>query len=113
MESIEQFRHMSLVCEKTSNSVKLGMLKLTSGILEEIKEIQKTYVALVDQLVLINQGKGGDFRIDENDVMKFRDKVYVTDVPELKRSILKGGHGCGLSIHPGATKISQDLKKLF
>lgn len=33
---------MSLVCEETHNSVKLGMLKLTSGILEEIKEGQIT-----------------------------------------------------------------------
>ena len=38
MEMIEQFRDMSLVCEKTHDSVKLGMLKLTSGILEEIRE---------------------------------------------------------------------------
>ena len=36
LELIEQFRDMSLVCEETLNSVKLGMFKLTSGILEEI-----------------------------------------------------------------------------
>ena len=33
LEMIEQFRDMSLVCEETSNSVKMGMLRLTSGIL--------------------------------------------------------------------------------
>ena len=36
LELIEQFRDMSLVCEETPDSVKLGMLKLTSGIIEEI-----------------------------------------------------------------------------
>ena len=36
LEMIEQFRDMSLVCEDTSKSVKLGMLKLTSGIIEKI-----------------------------------------------------------------------------
>jgi len=37
LELIEQFRDLSLVCELTHESVTLGMLKLTSNILEEIK----------------------------------------------------------------------------
>lgn len=48
---------MSLVCEETPNSVKLRMLKLTNGILKEIRERQKVDLGLVDRLVLINQGK--------------------------------------------------------
>lgn len=105
LELIKKFRDISLVCEETSNSVKLGMLKLTSGILEEIREGQKTDVRLVNGLVLINQNKGGKFRIDENGVMRFRDRVFVPDVPKLKRSILDEGHRSGLSIHPGATNM--------
>ncbi|XP_050908927.1 uncharacterized protein LOC127122669 [Lathyrus oleraceus] len=105
LELIEQFRDMSLVCEETPNSVKLGMLKLTSGILEEIRESQKSDLSLVDCLTLINQGNGGDFRVDENGVMRFRDRVCVPDVPNIKKSILEEGHRSGLSIHPGATKI--------
>lgn len=34
-------------------------------------------------------------------------------VLELKKSIIEEGHRSGLSIHPGATKMYQDLKKLF
>lgn len=55
-ELIEQFRYMSLGCEETPNNMKLGMLKLTSGILEEIREGQKSDLGLVDHLTLINQG---------------------------------------------------------
>ena len=50
LELVEQFRDLSLVCETTSDSVKLGMLKLTSGILEEIRTGQKSDVGLVDKL---------------------------------------------------------------
>ena len=39
LEMIKQFIDMSLVCEKTSNSMKLGMLKLTSGTIGEIREV--------------------------------------------------------------------------
>lgn len=48
LELIEKFRDMILVCEETSNSVMLGMLKLTSGILEEIREGRKVDLGLVD-----------------------------------------------------------------
>lgn len=42
LKLIEQFRDPSLLCERTLNSVKLCMLKLTSGILKEIREVQKS-----------------------------------------------------------------------
>lgn len=48
---------MSLACEETPNSVKLYMLKLTDGILEEIIEGHKINLGLIDRLMLINQGK--------------------------------------------------------
>ena len=38
LELIEQFRDLSLVSELTPDGVRLGMLKLTSNILEEIKK---------------------------------------------------------------------------
>ena len=76
------------MCEETPSNVKLGMLKLTIGILGEIREGQKVYLGLVDRLVLINQGMGYDFKIDENGLMRFKDKARVHDVPELKKSIL-------------------------
>lgn len=68
---------MSWVCEETSNSMKLGMLKLISGILEEIRAGQMVNMGLVDRLVLINQGKGCDFRIDDNGVTRFSGRVCI------------------------------------
>ena len=56
LDLVKQFRDLSLVCENTHNSIKLGMLKLTSGILDEIRIRQKYDVGLVDKLTLINQG---------------------------------------------------------
>lgn len=45
--------------------------------------------------------------------MRFRDLVCVLDVPKLKKGILEEGHKSGFSIHPGATNMYQDLKRLF
>ena len=49
-----RFRDLTLVCEVTSQSVKLGMLKLTNIALKEIKEGYMTDLILVDLLALIN-----------------------------------------------------------
>lgn len=38
LELIEQLWDLSLLCERTLNNVKLSMLRLTRGILEEVKE---------------------------------------------------------------------------
>lgn len=113
LELIEEFRDLSLVCEVMLQSVKLGMLKLTNSVLEEIKEVQRMNLRLVDRLAIINQDQGGEFIIDENGVIRFRDRVCVIDVSGHKKSILEEGHRSGLSIHPSATKMYQDLKRIF
>ncbi|MCI73146.1 hypothetical protein A2U01_0094410, partial [Trifolium medium] len=55
----------------------------------------------MEKLVLINEGKETNIRVDENGVMRFHGRVCVPDVPELKKMIMDEGHRSGLSIHPG------------
>lgn len=76
---------MSLICEETSNYVNLGVLKLTSNTLEEIREGQKIDLGLVDHLMLVNQGKGSDFNNDENNVIRFKDMVMYLMCQNIKR----------------------------
>ncbi|MCI82418.1 hypothetical protein A2U01_0103692, partial [Trifolium medium] len=63
------------------------MLKLTNPFLEDIKECQKTDRKLMEKLVLINEGKETNIKVDENGVMRFHGRVCVPDVPELKKMI--------------------------
>ena len=80
MELVEQFRGLSLVCDKTPDSVKLCMLKLTNHVLDEIRVGQKSDLKLIDQLTLINQGNGGEFQFDEISMLRFRDRECILDV---------------------------------
>ncbi|MCI48829.1 hypothetical protein A2U01_0070072 [Trifolium medium] len=47
LELIEEFRDLSLVCQRTTRSIKVGMLKLTNDFLEEVVEKQKTDARLL------------------------------------------------------------------
>ncbi|MCI17759.1 DNA/RNA polymerases superfamily protein, partial [Trifolium medium] len=67
-------------------------LKLTNPFLDEIKECQKTNKKLIERLVLIKEGKETDFGVDENGIIRYRGRVCVPDVPELKKMILEEGH---------------------
>lgn len=87
------------------------MLKLTNGFRDEIKESQKMDVALDDRLPLVNEDE--NFRVYENRNLKFHNRVCVPDVSEFKKIILEESHRSNLSIHPRATKMYQDLKKMF
>ena len=105
IDLVEQFRDMSLVCKVTPSSVRLGMLKLTSGFLYNIKEGLKLYMNLVDRLSFVGQNGDEDFTVDENGVLKFQNKVCILDMSDFKRMILEESHISSLSIHPGATKM--------
>ncbi|XP_073222428.1 uncharacterized protein [Cicer arietinum] len=112
-ELLEQFRDLSLVCEVTPKSIKLGMLKVTSGLLEEIEKSQKLDLYLLDKLQSIDQGREPDFKIGVDGILRFKERICVPDVEELRKMILEEGHRSCLSIHPGATKMYKDLKKIF
>jgi len=113
LQLLEQFRDLSLVCEVSSQSVKLGMLKINSEFLNSIKEAQKADVKLVDIMVGNNQTEDSDFKVDDQGVLRFRNRICITDNVETKKMTLKESHRSNLSIHPGATKMYHDLKKLF
>lgn len=72
LELLEQFRDLSLVCEVSTHSVKLGMLKINSEFLNSIKEAQKVDVKLVDLMVGNNQAEDSDFKVDDQGVLRFR-----------------------------------------
>ncbi|MCI61931.1 hypothetical protein A2U01_0083188, partial [Trifolium medium] len=73
------------------------MLKLTNLFLEDIKECQNRDQKMMEKLILIKEGKETDFGIDENEVVRYRGRVCVPDVPELRKMILEEGHRSGLS----------------
>jgi len=112
-ELLEQFRDLSLVCEMSSQSVKWGMLKIDSEFLNSIKETQKADVKLVDLMVGSNETKDSDFKVDDQGVLRFRNRICIPDDAEMKKMIMEESHRSNLSIHPEATNMYHDLKKMF
>ena len=92
LELIEQFRDMNLVCEVKPQSVLLGMLKINSDFLDNIKEAQKLDVKLVDLMIGNDQSEDSDFKLDAQGVLRFRNRICIPDDAEMKRMILEESH---------------------
>src|ERR1051325_7358713 len=64
-------------------------------------------------MVGTNRPENDDFKLDAQGVLRFRDCICIPDDETIKKVILEESHRSSFSIHPGATKMYQDLKGLF
>jgi hypothetical protein len=59
------------------------------------------------------RGKATGYRLDEQVSLWLKDRICVPQSKEIRDSILKEAHDSRYSIHPGCTKMYQDLKVHF
>jgi hypothetical protein len=62
---------------------------------------------------LIKLGKVLDFGEDEQGTVWFKNRICVPDIKKIRETILKEAHDSAYSIHPGSTKMYQDLKQRY
>ena len=78
---------------------------------QEIRKGQLTDDKIKEIKVLIGLGKAPDFTEDDQETVWFRKRICVPDIDNLRELILKEAHDSDYSIHPGSTKMYQDLKE--
>ena len=66
---------------------------------------------MVDKDKLTSEEKCG--QKDDKGVIRNLNRIWIPNVSELKNEILHDAHNSRYSIHPGSTKMYQDLKKNF
>ena len=62
---------------------------------------------------LIVEGRGPQFSIDEQGVVRYKNSLVVPSNEEIRRKILNEAHHSKLSIHPGSNKMYHDLRHLY
>jgi hypothetical protein len=99
----------------------LGIVAHTEGITIEVEptleqEIRKGQIgdAKIQEIKdLMAEGRGLDFTEDEQSTIWFKNKICVLEIDSLHETILKEAHDSDYSIHPGSTKMYQDLKQKY
>jgi hypothetical protein len=80
--------------------VTLNQLKLESILLQKIIDAQRA-------------GKANCFRRDNQGIVWFNNRIVVPMDDEVRQQILDEAHLSRYSIHPGSTKMYQDLKQHY
>ena len=73
----------------------------------EAQKKDEKITAIVSQ---IGDGKETEFEVKEDEILYFKDRVYVLDDNDLRKAILEEAHSGSFAIHPSGTKMYQDLK---
>ena len=81
--------------------------------MDDIKEAQKGHESIEGIKRKIKAGKAPGFSEDEQGIVWFGNRICVPNKVELKNLILQEAHDTPYSIHPGGTKMYQDLKERF
>ena len=61
----------------------------------------------------MNENKAPDFRLDDEGVLWYKDRICVPADPEIRQLILHEAHDSRYSIHPGNSKMYNDLRTYF
>ena len=70
-------------------------------------------VHIIKENVTQGEEKYKCYRLDDDNVLWFKNRLAVPKDPNLKKKILDEAHLSKFSIHPGSTKMYQDLKEKF
>ena len=101
--------HLSLTDDGTVVTELIARPSLLNRVLETQRKDEKITV-IVSQ---IGNGKEIEFTVNEDGVLYYKDRVCVPDDNDLRKAILEEAHSGSFAIHPGSTKMYQDLKMSF
>ncbi|WOH14708.1 hypothetical protein DCAR_0934230 [Daucus carota subsp. sativus] len=80
---------------------------------ELIEKIKKCQEEVMNEKMNELTGEEICTQKDNQGILRFSSRIWIPNVEELKNEILKDAHNSEFSIHPGSTKMYQDLKQNF
>nr|ABB46832.2 retrotransposon protein, putative, Ty3-gypsy subclass [Oryza sativa Japonica Group] len=114
-------RHLPLELCKEFERLNLGIvsigfvaaLEAKPTLIDQVREAQINDPDIQDIKKNRRRGKAIGFLEDEHGTVWLGERICVPDNKDLKDAILKEAHDTLYSIHPGSTKMYQDLKERF
>ena len=98
----------------TNHAEVLAHIALVSDLLEQIIIEQRQDVSKIPHIKkLIAEGRGPHFSVDDQGVVRFKNRLVVPSSEELRIKILDEAHNSKLSIHLGSNKMYHDLRHLY
>ena len=94
-------------------SGQLSTLTLQPTIFDGIKGAQELDPQLLKLKEQVLEGKNVEFSVSTDGILQFKGRLCIPNDAQLKEQLLFEAHTTPYSVHPGATKMYQDLKEQF
>ncbi|XP_020081266.1 uncharacterized protein LOC109704893, partial [Ananas comosus] len=91
----------------------LTALVVQPTLLEKIKSLQSADSNLQKVRRDIEGGRSGDFSIHADGALRYRNRWCVPEKEEVRKLVLREAHQSRYSVHPGGTKMYEDLRVLY
>jgi ribonuclease HI len=109
-ELIKEFEKLNLEMVAQTEGV---TLEVESALEQEIRKGQLEDIEIKEIRETMEKGKAIDFTEDNQGTIWFSNMICVPDVGDLRKTILREAHDSAYSIHPGSTKMYQDVKQRY
>jgi hypothetical protein len=109
-EIVEDFRRLNPGIVAHTKGVTIDV---ESTLEQEIRKGQIGDAKIQEIKDPITEGRGPKFTEDEQGIGWLNDRICVPGIESLRETILKEAHNLDYSIHPGSTKMYQDLKQKY
>ena len=102
-----------LQMELSGTGALVAQMRVAPVFLEQVAQKQHEDPELVKIARTVQSGKDSEFRFDNKGILRYGSRLCVPDDIGLKGDIMREAHNARYSVHPGATKMYQDLKKVY
>ena len=83
---------------------------LQPDLIGKIKSSQKDDPELVAIMDKVRKGDKSDFVLMDDDTLKFKNRLCIPHVGGLRRELLQDFHNSRFTVHPGGTKMYNNMK---
>ena len=109
-KSMQTIRALNAHLSVSDDGIVTEELIARPNMLNQVLEAQKNDEKISTIVSQIGKGKETEFSVKEDGSLYYKDWVCVPNDSELKKVILEEAHSGSFSVHPGNTKMYQDLK---
>ena len=109
---LKELEELQIEVRLPGDSASLATLQISSSIVDKIKEGQLKDLELLKLSIKVTKGSTLDFILKEG-VLRYRGRLCVPKIDELRKELLKESHESTSSTHLGSTKMYHDLKSHY
>ncbi|TYK18857.1 ty3-gypsy retrotransposon protein [Cucumis melo var. makuwa] len=110
---LRDFKRAEIAVSVGEVTSQLAQLSMQPTLRQRIIVAQLNDPYLVEKRHLVETGQGEDFSISSNDGLTFEGRLSVPKDSALKAELLTEAHISPFTMHPGSTKMYQDLRSVY